>query len=475
MISRILQLLSSSIFARESSQPKFLQLSLVTILFMFGAYYWLYLLNYGFISFNAYDWHQFSSYDKILKDALTQANIPYYISRLYQGTNQFLGLPETNLMPTVFLLNFLSIQEYQVCNFILMFGIGFLGCLLIKKQFDLSFLAFTVLFLLFNFNGYITSHLLVGHIPWFGYYLLPFVILNVLTEIEGKNPHFIRNVSLALFMMLLLGGLHIFVITAMFLVLWTVFNIRFFSKVSQAIIWSLLLAIFRFIPAGITFWHKDHTCCFGFPDLLKLVGSFFIAYPHDYFQWSGPFWHEYNYFIGILGFIFIVYFGIIKRFVNPKQLYNFSEFDGPLLVISFLALSNYYSFITKLPIPLIEVERLPSRFIMIPLVVLTILASIRLQDVLDKVSMFKIKFLWILAFLYGAHEILAQAGRWNLDILQNHHHFINAVIIRPEIISIPDQSSLYINAVNISAGISLIFLVIWIKTFLFNKKGVLIT
>jgi len=61
------------------------------------------------------------------------------------------------------------------------------GLLLIRHRYRLGLAPFTLLFLLFNFNGFITSHLAVGHSMWFGYFLLSFAALFILEMLEEQS------------------------------------------------------------------------------------------------------------------------------------------------------------------------------------------------------------------------------------------------------------------------------------------------
>ena len=77
---------------------------------------------------------------------------------------------------------------------------------MLRRRYHLDALSFAVFFVLFNFNGYITARMEVGHTMWCGYFLLPFFSLYLLEWLEESGSLMpALKMAMVLFGMLLLG------------------------------------------------------------------------------------------------------------------------------------------------------------------------------------------------------------------------------------------------------------------------------
>ena len=109
-----------------------------------------------------------------LREAILRAELPLHLSApaVEDGvTLRFLSSPDQILSPQIFLLPWLDIGHFVLLQDFLLFSLGFWALLLLSRRFELSLLAFTILFTLFNFNGHILAHASVGHANWAGYFL----------------------------------------------------------------------------------------------------------------------------------------------------------------------------------------------------------------------------------------------------------------------------------------------------------------
>ncbi len=117
--------------------------------------------------------------DKIpafLRDAVRSGELPLHISdpaTLGGITDRFLAIPDEILSPQVYLLRFISIGRFVFVDVAILYTIGFFGLLWLRRRFSLSLFTFTILFLLFDFNGHILAHYCIGHVTWGGYFLFP--------------------------------------------------------------------------------------------------------------------------------------------------------------------------------------------------------------------------------------------------------------------------------------------------------------
>jgi hypothetical protein len=269
------------------------------------------------------------------------------------------------------------------------------------RRFRLSLLPFAALFLLFSFNGYITAHLAIGHVMWNAYFLLPFFLLLVFELVSGEAT--IRTalmLALVLFGIVLQGGFHIYTWCLLFLLILLIFNLpqrRIVTLTLLAIGASLLVSAFRFVPAAITFGGQDRLYLTGYATLTDLLGALTQIRDYDYVTQFAPRtadllygagWWEFDTFIGLLGLLFILIFGIGLRFRKDSALADltFARLDAPLIGLFALSLSDFYRPIRALPIPLIQGERIPARFLILPLIFLLVLACARAERLLPRLA-----------------------------------------------------------------------------------------
>ena len=353
---------------------------------------------------------------------MTEPAIPYYVSPDW-GEPRFLGILETVLSPQIILMTFTGLGKFVLINTWLMYTVGFVGCLVIRKRFQLSLLPFIFLFLLFNFNGHITSHLAAGHSMWLGYFLLPFFFLLTLELAQCQGPPRLNisvPLSLVLFGIILQGSFHFFVWCLLFLALFGVFNRQHLRVVGLTIVLSLFLSAVRLLPGALI--HSDRAVrgynseyYFGtFVDALTSIAAFTTEHPL-----SPVGWHELDVFIGIIGVAFIAYFGIYQRFsANPDlEGHRFSAFDLPILMFVLISFGVGYDLLRDLRIPLVSfAERVPARFLIMPLVALIVISSIRMESFLngiDRTTNFKLLSLAaivVLAHALGLHSFTWRQG-----------------------------------------------------------------
>lgn len=436
------------------------QIIFLVLLFLAGIMHWLYFFNFGNLTFQAFDWPKEFKYYSILKEALTAHSIPYHVSDTFQKTNRFLALPETQLSPHIIFLPFMSIAQFIIFNTILLYVFGFIGCLLIRRHYKLTLLPFLILYLLFNYNGYITSHIAVGHSMWAGYFLLPFFCLFVLELLEEKR--FLASVmklSLLLFVIILQGAFHIFVWCALFLILIAIFNRIYIKPIFLTILLSIFLSSFRLVPAAITFYNKGYPFLFisGYPGIFSFLNALVNIKGHTYFPFVPKMgWWEFDIYIGLLGVAVLSYFGVYLRFSKDPSLKNFQykALDMPFLVITLFSFSFFYKPIVKSPLPFVNAERYSSRFIIIPILFLLVISVIRFQQIF---SIFNKKKPFKLLATFGILQMVFSLSRhtyiWRIVNLEKR------IYGRPMDLSIQTiklQDHLYINSVKISALTSLI-------------------
>ncbi len=143
---------------------------LLLLIFAAGILHWVLFFNQGNVQLFANDWHKETLYYLHLQQAIEQGVIPWHTQVSILETQRFLANPEIVLSPQIVLLRWMSVGKFVVVNTALCWAIGYAGCLLIKRRHRLSIASFTMLILLWGFNGHIVSHLAVGHSMWNGYF-----------------------------------------------------------------------------------------------------------------------------------------------------------------------------------------------------------------------------------------------------------------------------------------------------------------
>jgi hypothetical protein len=432
----------------------------LVLLYLTGFAHWVFFFNAGRINFSTNDWPKEFMYYSVLREALQQHTIPYHVTQKFQDTDRFLAIPETNLSPQILLLPHMSTAMFILCNIILLYSLGFWGCLLLRRKYRLSLFSFCLLFLLFNFNGHITSHLAVGHSMWGGYFLLPFFFLFLLELAENHDRSRAPfKVALVLFALSLQGAFHFFVWCGLFLLLFALFNRQYAKRSLSAAALAMVLSSVRLLPAAVAFIGKKQAFVTGYPSITVLLQSFVVLRDYTYKKAGivhGPsMWWEYDLYTGVVGFLLLLYFGVYLYFSKREELRDrrFEPFALPLAALSLLSVGNLHAFVTSMPVPLLSAERVSTRFIILPFVLLLIFACVRLDKQLPRLmATVTGRMLSATAALAVALMLARHSWTWRVGAIERY--FGESPSIMPVVITIrPD--ALYIDSVGVATIISL--------------------
>lgn len=435
-------------------------------LLLLGILHWLMVFNFGHMAFRVEDWSKEFFYYSILQQSLQSGHLPLHVTPALQETSRFLAIPETVLSPQIVLLRWLDIGPFVVANTILMFTVGFCGCLLLRSRFQLSLGAFLMLYLLFNFNGHIVAHLTVGHSMWNGYFLLPFFALWVSDLVDPHRPipagvdRTALKLALVLLGIVLQGSFHMFVWCLLFLGLVAVFDVegRCRRSVAVAMGFGALLSAFRLVPAALTYWGKEQAFIGGYPTLADLVSAFVTIKTPLSGQVRGltgnAGWWEYDFFLGVIGAGAMCYWGIFRRFVPPADRVSarFAALDWPLAIMGLLCLSSFYAVIAQLPLPLVSSERVTSRMLIVPFVFILVIACTRLEaDVPRIVRRAAYKWSFLAAVVQCGVELATHSKLWRIEEWAPLY-LGGALEFRHQIASVPDP--IYVQGLAGSAIVS---------------------
>jgi hypothetical protein len=381
-------------------------------------------LNWGEINYNYLDWSEEGPRYAYVQNALRQGQLPLFIDSPMAENERFIGIADTLLVPQYVLLFFMSAGQFIVVNTLINYTLGFYLMLLIKKRLNWTLETFLIVTPLVLFNGYILSHLAVGHSMWVNSYLIPWLALLCLDYPEGSiNWRWILNFSLYSLLVFLQGGFHFALWSWGFILLFA------FTKKSRvkngvvAFLSGVLISMIRILPTSVTYITSGRRFIAGFRTITDLVMSLaHIQLPEvpDPLLNSGlPVW-ESNYYIGFLGTAFILIFGLFLPLLKKdlKTQLRLTEFWFPMLIVTVLSIGQIWRFTNYLPIPFAHAERVSARFFYLPMVFLLVIAGQsfhlwqeKLQPVLHK---------WIVlssAVIVMMHDLFQHARLWRVDRL----------------------------------------------------------
>ncbi len=356
-----------------------------TTLYLFGMLHWGYFLNWGKVPFDLHDWTHTGAYFSFLRRAVLSNQLPLHIGSALSTSDRYLGQPEALISPQAYLLRFLEPGLFTLVNLLILYTVGFVALLWLKKHYSLAPAAFTPVFVLFNFNGHITAHYAVGHSEWIGYYFLPFFLLLILKVSEGEKPgwRWVLLVALTLFGISLQGASHFFLWCLIFLLAWGVFTPKYLLPAIQAIGFSILLSLFRLLPPAVEFIGGGKGFISGFPTVTDMFTALVtIKYPAE--ALARPFkslgWWEVDTYIGLTGLAFLLYFGVYRTWHRQSPARTLL---APIAALTFLSIGQIYGVINRLPVPLADSERIAARFLVLPLVALILMAGFNFQEYLS--------------------------------------------------------------------------------------------
>ncbi|HVP58806.1 MAG TPA: hypothetical protein VMU02_11990 [bacterium] len=440
-----------------------MKIVILSLIFAAGVLHWVLFLNHGDLSFRLEDWGKEFIFYSVVRQAINSGTVPYHISVRFYETDRFLGIPETNLAPHVLLLPLMSTGGFVLFDLLLLYALGFLGLLFLARRYNLSLIAFAAFFLLFNFNGHITAHIGVGHSAWTGYFLLPWLFLFMMEVIEGHATRMTPlKLALVLFAMVLKGSFHLYIWCLILLALVVAFNWRQTRPILWGIVASLALSLFRLVPAAFTLLGRREKFIWSYPTINDLVDAMVTIRqqtPDRLKLWGTAGWWEYDMYVGIIGFALLVYFGIWLRFSRRDDLkpYKYPALDLPLVVMLLLALSYFQGFITRIPFPPLRIERVATRFVLVPVATLSLISVIRLEQVLRGIAKtLRVRFLEIAALALMALSFVDHSFLWSVPHLEQVFKDKLKDTLTPSITSRPDGG--YEAIVIVSAVASLVAL-----------------
>ena len=479
-LSYITRLLKGVFDPEQEKKYPWLKWIWILSLFIVGALLWGKFLNFGRITFDFHDWAEISAPRvAFIQDAVKKGMLPLHMpdgSALRNVTDRFMSIPDPILSPQIILLAFMDVGPFILVNTLLLYIVGGLGLLWFRKKFSLSLGVFTVLFFLFNFNGHMLSHFSVGHINYTGYYLFPWAIALIIKMLEDTNSwKWVLSSSLLLFLVFLQGSYHHFIWLLMLFGLIGLARWDVLPQVIKVLFFSILLSMVRILPPALEAAKFDSEFLGGYPTVLDVLKAMVVivqpsqAFDHRTLLTTLGWW-EFDLYIGLFGAAIFLFFGVYKGIQSIANKENILRpFYLPIVILFVLSIGRVYRLVRLVPVPLFAGERVSSRMIIVPFVIILLLAAIELQKWIDRQTMTPLRKIGGLGFiLLIVHDLWQYLKFWQVT------NSVQFFPVTPVDLSIkvvanhPDPQ--YFTALGVGAGISLLALIFLISMAVRERK-----
>lgn len=400
-------------------------------LWLYGLRLWNFFYSGGEISFDFLDWGEITGPRyALLRDAALRGLLPLHaadLTALRGITDRYLSIADTPFLPQFWLLQWLDIGQYLFLDTLLFYTLGVIALVLIFIRYKLSPFTFSLLFLLYSFNGNQVSHLAVGHHNWTAQFLIPYFVLLALWLVENQRFSWgwVLGLSLLELVILLQGGFHLFLWNLFFLVVLALFNLRLLKPVLAGGLFTTLVCLPRLLPPSLALDGLRQEYLGGFPSvtdlyagLVELRDPFRAVQPiTDTFPLNG--W-EVNFFIGGLGFLLLLFFGIALPLWRSRAKESMQvQVLVPSLVLTIFSIGEMYAkILAVLPVPPLIGERVTSRMFILPLITVAVLAAIFAQRELrtEKLSLWS-KLLLLIGGYLMFHDLYQHLQAWRIRYL----------------------------------------------------------
>ncbi len=413
-------------------KDRWINWAVLGLLGLLGAAWWGAFYNWGRFPMDFQDWIAVSAPRFFfLRDAAINLVLPLHVtdsSLLGWVTTRYMSLPDAFLSPQAFLLRFISVERWIFLDILGMYLLGFLGLLWLRRKFKLSLAAFTVLFLLFNFNGHFVAHLSIGHETWGGYFLFPWFVALVIGLLEGERGWgWVSKVAGLLFITLLQGSYHQFAWELFFLGFLSIAKKGLFLPALKAAVAAVLLAAVRLLPVTLEAGAFDNTYHGGYLSLADMWKGFTSLQAPDQYISSPLFlkslggW-EFTIYVGLGGALFLGFFGIFRWWsAAPRgDERRYHALILPVLGLAVLSMNGVFGALRSVPFPLLSGERVPARILSLPFVFVLVMAAVYFQRWLEQDGTSRALRLAVAGgtIAFALHDLWENLSIWNVKRVQ---------------------------------------------------------
>jgi hypothetical protein len=216
--------------------------------------------------------------------------------------------------------------------------------------------------------------------------------------------------------MLLQGSMHIFNFCLLFLGLCFFFIPKNKKAVLVSMVFSILFASFRYIPATVTYYERGFVR--GYTNYQNLLHLLTRIAPFDLYAINGVGLWEFYFFIGGLGLGFVLLFGVLPIFVKEIRLTppELTSLHLPILLMAVLSIGTVWESLTLFSkLSVLTAERVPARFLIISFLFLALFSSIQLDRVLARFrAPLALKIAALAGLVYEGYVLLQNGRVWRL-------------------------------------------------------------
>ncbi len=423
------QLLLAVFSPEEERKHPWFPVLWIGALILAGAILWGIFFNWGHVTIDYMDWAEvWAPRLQAWRDALLRNTLPFHlsdVSAMRTTGDRYFAVADMISSPQVILLKWLNVGAYALVNNLLLYGLATFFLVKIRSKYSLSLFSFSILFLIFHFNGFIVTHLSVGHLSWGGYYFFPAFVLLLLEMLEGKRGwQWVAGMSFVLFLTFMQGSFHHLVWCLIVLASLAVLRWRYLPQIALAGAFTVLLSLPRIIPAFIEeILHSKSglDVLGGYPNVWNIFKALlYNSTPDMSMPWQVLFsslgYWEFDLFVGIAGCILIFIIGMGSLAYWSYQKREFPLLIAPAVILTVLAVDEILAKVVFYQPALASMERVSSRMIGLALVITLVLAVIYYEKTLRFIAkdilaqLIQIAVLFFLIVELGLHTL-----RWSLQ------------------------------------------------------------
>ncbi|MDD5350995.1 MAG: hypothetical protein PHQ12_12355 [Chthoniobacteraceae bacterium] len=410
--------------------PRWLDVAALVLALGGGIAFWLFFFGWGSVRLRFEDWPNQAYYLDILRLAVSHGQIPWIGNWDAHATDKFLAVPETLLAPQIALLPWLSNGVFAALEVCLLYAAGVAGWWRAKRVLGWTPEAFLLAVVAASFNGFVVSHLAIGHLMWAGCFLAPWLLLS-LREIlaDAPAPRCWLPLAFWLFGLFLLGAFH--------LAVWWIFFTGFaaLARPKTALLPAVCavgaagaMAAFRIVPA-LVFVRERYAFITGYPSLGVLWKAFTQIHGYEGGTVTGPVqtvvtaemlgWWEFNHYTGLGLLLFVLgAAGVALWNRRPPEARALAAGCLGILVLSY---GRCYALLY--PLPLFHSERVVTRFVSVAFLGLLFLGLRGLENPPSPRARRLVRLLCIVVLAGAIWDAWAGAQPWILARLEASHPF----------------------------------------------------
>ena len=140
-------------------------------------------------------------------------------------------------------------------------------------------------------------------------------------------------------------------------------------------------------------------------------------------------WWEYSLYVSLIGIMFLVYFGIWGPFLKLdwQRFQGWSTMALPCIIIFGLSFWELREYMIPTWVPFLNIERLPTRYMVIPLLFVTVIASINFEGFIRKYwSQKRVIYFLVISVFTLAVFLFNHSRVWRMHKVQNEFYWYNS-------------------------------------------------